>query len=234
MKYSIVIPCYNEEENLPRLVESIQELAIGLNIEFLLVENGSKDNSYAIMKSLVPNGPNVRIVKVDVNQGLGYGIYQGIKQAQGEYIGWMHADLQTPISDIKQLFSCVEKYGHQKMMVKATRHKRSLVDYFFTNCMSLYCSILFGQLMYDIQAVPVLASRTLFEQMDDMPDGFAFDMFVYYKARKMGYEVKRVPVRIFKREKGESSWNSGICARIKLSSYMMKAALQISKGNCRV
>ena len=105
MKYSIVIPCYNEEENLPRLLESIQELAIGQNIEFLLVENGSKDNSYAIMKSLVPNVPNVRIVKVDVNQGLGYGIYQGIKQAQGEYIGWMHADLQTPISDIKQLFS---------------------------------------------------------------------------------------------------------------------------------
>lgn len=234
MKYSIVIPCYNEEENLPRLIQSIQQLAVGRDIEFLLVENGSKDNSYAIMKSLVANLHNVRIVKVAVNMGLGYGIHQGIKQAQGDYVGWIHADLQTPISDIEQFLFCVEKYSHPKVMVKATRHNRSLVDYFFTNSMALFCSMLFRRLMYDIQAVPVVASRALFEQMDDMPDGFAFDMYVYYMARKLGFEVKRVPVRIFKREKGASSWNSGLRARLRLSRYMMKSALQISKGNCRV
>ena len=53
MKYSIVIPCYNEEENLPKLVSSITEFAKGRDLEFVLVENGSKDNSYMLMKELI-------------------------------------------------------------------------------------------------------------------------------------------------------------------------------------
>ena len=234
MKYSIVIPCYNEEDNLPRLIQTIQELAIGKDIEFLLVENGSKDNSFEVMRSLIVDIPFIKIVKVNVNQGLGYGIHEGIKQANGDYVGWIHADMQTPLSDIEKLFVCLKDHDGDNVMIKATRHNRSLVDYFFTNCMAVYCTLLFRKFLYDIQAVPVIASRTLFDQMKDMPDGFAFDMFVYYEAKKRGYEVKRVPVRIFKREKGTSSWNSGIRARIRLSKYMIWSARQISKGNCHV
>ena len=53
MKCSIVIPCYNEEDNLPQLVATIEEMARGRDIEFVLVENGSKDGSYELMKTLV-------------------------------------------------------------------------------------------------------------------------------------------------------------------------------------
>ena len=104
MRYSIVIPCYNEEENLPRLIETVRELAEGKDIEFILVENGSKDNSYEVMLSLTDGISYIKIVKVEVNQGLGYGIHQGILHAQGDYIGWIHADMQTPVSDIEKLF----------------------------------------------------------------------------------------------------------------------------------
>jgi glycosyltransferase involved in cell wall biosynthesis len=234
MKYSVVIPCYNEEENLPCLVKSIQELAFGKDIEFLLVENGSKDKSFEMMKSFTADLPYVRIVKVDVNCGLGYGIFQGIKQARGDYIGWVHADMQTPVSDIEKMFLCLKENDSPFLMVKATRHNRSFVDYFFTNCMAVYCSILFKILLYDIQAVPVMVSRSLFEHMDEVPNGFAFDMYVYYEAKRRGYKVKRIPVRIFKREKGASSWNSGFISRIRLSRYMIKAARQISKGIIKV
>ena len=234
MKYSIVIPCYNEEENIPRLVETVQELAAGKDIEFILVENGSKDNSYEVMKSITDNIPYIKIVRIEVNQGLGYGIQQGIRHAQGDYIGWIHADMQTPVSDIEQLFRYLEKSGTDHVMVKATRHNRSLTDYFFTNCMAVYCSLLFRKLLYDIQAVPVIASRALFSEIPGMPNGFAFDMYVYLQARKRNYHVMRVPVRIFKREKGSSSWNSGLGARIRLSKYMMRSARQIARGNYQV
>ena len=224
MRYSIVIPCYNEEENLPRLIETVQELAEGKDIEFILVENGSKDNSYEVMQSLTDGISYIKIVKVEINQGLGYGIHQGILHAQGDYIGWIHADMQTPVLDIEQLFHYLKNREGKNIMVKARRHNRSSIDDFFTNCMALY----------DIQAVPVIASRSLFDEMTDMPDGFAFDMFVYWQARKRNYYVKRVPVRIFKREKGNSSWNSGLNARIRLSRYMIKAASKMAKGVFRV
>lgn len=234
MKYSIIIPCYNEEANLPRLIETIQEMAKGKEAEFILVENGSKDNSYEVMKVLTEGLPYVSIVRVEVNQGLGYGICQGILHAKGDYIGWIHADMQTPVSDIEQLFSYLHDKDDGRLMVKATRRNRSVIDYFFTNCMAVYCSLVFRTLLYDIQAVPVMACRSLFDEMAVMPNGFAFDMFVYWQARKRGFHVERVPVRIFRREKGTSSWNSGLDARIRLSRYMISSVWQIAKGNYRV
>ena len=234
MRFSIVIPCYNEEENLPRLIETVQELAKGKDIEFILVENGSKDNSYEVMQSLTDGISYIKIVKVEINQGLGYGIHQGILHAQGDYIGWIHADMQTPVLDIEQLFHYLKNREGKNIMVKARRHNRSSIDYFFTNCMALYCSIFFRLFLYDIQAVPVIASRSLFYEMTDIPDGFAFDMFVYWQARRRNFNVKRVPVRIFKREKGCSSWNSGLKARIRLSRYMIKAACKMAKGDFRI
>ena len=142
--------------------------------------------------------------------------------------------MQTPVLDIEQLFHYLKNREGKNIMVKARRHNRSSIDYFFTNCMALYCSMVFRLFLYDIQAVPVIASRSLFDEMTDMPDGFAFDMFVYWQARRRNFNVKRVPVRIFKREKGSSSWNSGLKARIRLSRYMIKAACKMAKGDFRI
>ena len=232
MKLSIVIPCYNEEENLSQLVDSLVEMAKRRDVEFILVENGSKDGSYELMKSLVRDKQFIKIVKVEVNQGLGYGICQGIKSSEGDYIGWIHADMQTPREDIDSFLNYLDTINKKtKIMVKATRHNRSMMDYFFTNGMALFCSLLFRKVMYDIQAVPVIASKDLFEPMKVMPHGFAFDMFMYWQAKKKGYKVKRIPVRIFKREKGNSSWNTGLQARIRLSRYMVHSAFEMVKGN---
>ena len=232
MKYSIVIPCYNEEENLPKLVETITKFAKWRDIEFILVENGSEDNSFELMKSLIEDKAFIRIVKVEKNKGLGYGIFQGIKDAKGDFIGWIHADMQTPMEDIEGFFSYLDSTPIcKKIMVKATRHNRSLLDYFFTNSMAFFCSVLYGKILYDIQAVPVIASRDLFESLDIVPHGFAFDMFIYLLAKKKNFNIKRMPVRIFRREKGNSSWNTGIQARIRLSKYMIRSAFKISKGN---
>ena len=232
MKYSIVIPCYDEEDNLPQLIATIEEMAKGRDIEFVLVENGSKDGSYELMKSLVKDKPFIKIVKVDVNQGLGFGICQGIKEANGDFVGWIHADLQTPREDIEKFLNYLDMTDpNHLIMVKATRHNRTLVDYFFTNAMAIFCSLLFRTLLYDVQAVPVIVSNDLFKSMKVIPHGFAFDMFMYWQARKKGFDVKRLPVRILKREKGNSSWNTGLLARIRLSRYMAHSAFEMVKGN---
>lgn len=232
MKCSIVIPCYNEKDNLPQLVATIEEMARGRDIEFVLVENGSKDGSYELMKTLVKYKHFIKIVKVDVNQGLGYGICQGIKESEGDFVGWIHADLQTPREDIENFLNYLDITDrNQLLMVKATRHNRTFMDYFFTNGMAIFCSLLFRKFLYDVQAVPVIVSKDLFKSMKVMPHGFAFDMFMYWQAREKGFEVKRLPVRIFKREKGNSSWNTGLRARIRLSRYMIHSAFEMVKGN---
>lgn len=93
MKYSIVIPCYNEEKNLPDLIDSLKSFPEKYNVQFILVENGSADGSRNYMKSIEDQAmPKIQFVWVDQNQGYGYGIQQGLKVAEGDYVGWIHAE----------------------------------------------------------------------------------------------------------------------------------------------
>ena len=93
MKLSIVVPCYNEKENLPLLLERFNEVIKGRDMEVILVDNGSSDGSAHVLKELLPRYSFARTVAVSVNQGYGYGILQGLKECRGEDIGWTHADM---------------------------------------------------------------------------------------------------------------------------------------------
>lgn len=232
MKYSIVIPCYNEEDNLPNLIKSISEFAKGRELEFVLVENGSKDNSFALMKDLTNDKDFIKIVLVEVNQGYGYGLHQGIKAASGDYIGWIHADLQLPLADVSQFLDRIDTYnGSQKLFLKGTRHNRSFVDYFFTYGMTCFESVLFGRWLFDIGAIPVFFDRSLLPLLERMPKDFSIELFIYNKAKVHGYKVERLPVHLLKREKGKSSWNTGLMSRIKQSMRIIKASFNIKKGD---
>ena len=231
MKYSIVIPCYNEEDNLPNLIRSISEFAKGRELEYVLVENGSKDNSFALMKDLTKDKDFIKIVKVETNQGYGYGLYQGIKSASGDFIGWIHADLQLPLSDVSQFLDRVDSYnGSEKLFLKGTRHNRSLVDYFFTYGMTCFESVLFGRWLFDIGAIPVFFDKSLSAILKRVPNDFSIELFIYNKAKEHGYKVERLPVHLLKREKGKSSWNTGLMSRIKQSIRIIKASFNIKKG----
>ncbi len=231
MKYSIVIPCYNEEVNLPKLVNAIDDFSKYRDIEFVLVENGSKDNSYNLMKDLIADKKKISIVKVDVNQGYGYGLYQGVKAARGEYIGWIHADLQLPISDVVQFLDYIDNYtGPNKLFLKGIRHNRSFTDYIFTYGQGLFDSILFSKWLFDIAAIPTFFHRSLLENMNNVPKDFSIEIYMYVLAKTYGMKVKRFPIILNKREKGKSSWNTGFFSKIKQSIRIVKASINIKRS----
>lgn len=93
MKMSIVIPCYNEEENIPIILDKFDNILTNEDIEIILVNNGSTDNSDEVLKRLLPKYLFARTVLVPINKGYGYGIFQGLKEAKGDFLGWMHADM---------------------------------------------------------------------------------------------------------------------------------------------
>ena len=75
----IVVPCYNEEKNIPLILEKFNNVIKNEEIEVILVNNGSTDNSAKIFEDLLPKFSFARTVLVPVNQGYGYGILQGLK-----------------------------------------------------------------------------------------------------------------------------------------------------------
>lgn len=177
MKYSLIIPCYNEAKNIPVLLKKIKPLLVNKSIQVVMVNNGSVDDSDLVISKLKPKAANFKYVIVPKNKGYGYGIMQGLKVADGDIIGWTHADLQTNPSDFLKAITFFDI--DQNSFVKGKRFGRSFMDYFLTFGMSVFETVIFKKSMFDINAQPTVFSKKFFKSLSAPPNDFALDLFLF-------------------------------------------------------
>lgn len=228
MKFSLVIPCYNEAANLPLLLDRCRKVARQPSCEVVLVDNGSTDDSPAVLRELLQFHHGCRSVRVERNQGYGFGILSGLRAATGDILGWTHADLQTDPQDALRGLALFEQYG-SKIFVKGRRHGRPLGDVVFTIGMSVFETMLLGKPLWDINAQPTMFSRTFFESWHEPPHDFSLDLFAYYMARQNGLAVHRFPVRFGERAHGVSHWNVNWAAKRKFIRRTVDFSLQLKR-----
>ncbi len=215
MKLSIIIPCYNEELSLNKLVDNCLS-NIHDNIEIILVDNGSTDSTF---KSLVnfnlPN--NIIPLRIEKNIGYGDGILQGLKQSTGEIVSWTHADLQTDVSDVIIGFNQFkDDLINKDCMVKGIRKNRNIIDSFFTFSMGLYSSIVIGTWMYDINAQPKIFHRSFMDEFEDPPLDFSLDLFLMHFFKRKKIKIKTFSVFFNKRKYGEAKGGGTFKGKMKL------------------
>ncbi len=104
MMISVVIPAYNEEANLPRLMERLRPVMqqMGKNYEIILVDDGSRDRTLPILKSFLVY-PEVRVVELTRNYGQHAAIFSGFSIVRGDIVVTLDADLQNPPEEIPNL-----------------------------------------------------------------------------------------------------------------------------------
>jgi glycosyltransferase involved in cell wall biosynthesis len=230
---SIIIPCYNESANLPTLAQKCVELLkSNSDVEIILVDNGSKDDSKSILSNLINinSDVNLKTVHVETNIGYGFGILSGLNAAAGEVLCWTHADLQTDI------FDCVKAYNIWKLekkdftLVKGKRRGRGLFDVFFTIAMQVYVFIKLHVMLNDINGQPKLFSKKFFELIkQDAPNDFSLDLYFLFKASKMG-KIVEFPVYFSQRLAGEAKGGSGnLSLKLKLTKRTLSFINDISK-----
>jgi len=228
MKFSLVIPCYNEAANLPLLLEHCRKLTEQPDVEVVLVDNGSTDESPTVLRNFLPSYPGCRSVRVEQNQGYGFGILTGLKAASGDILGWTHADMQTDPIDALQGIKIFEEHGPD-IFVKGRRHGRPFGDVAFTVGMSLFETLLLGKPLWDINAQPTMFSRQFFESWREPPHDFSLDLYAYYQAKRAGLPVHRFPVRFGERAHGVSHWNVNWAAKRKFIRRTVDFSLQLRK-----
>ncbi len=229
MKLSLVIPCYNESANLPALVARCGEVARSGDVEVLLVNNGSTDDSAAVLACLLPAHPGVRSVHVAKNQGYGFGILSGLRAAQGDILGWTHADMQTDPMDAIRGHDIFRRNGRD-VFVKGKRYGRPFADVVFTVGMSCFETALLQKPLWDINAQPTMFSREFFQSWsDDAPHDFSLDLYAYYTARSLGLPVHRFPVLFGERLHGTSHWNVNWAAKRKFIKRTVEFSLELKK-----
>ena len=228
MRFSLVIPCYNEAANLPLLLERCKELAVRPDVEVVLVDNGSTDSTADILQKLLPKYPGCRSLRVEKNQGYGFGIVSGLRSAKGQIVGWTHADMQTDPQDALRGLDIFEKYG-DNIFVKGRRYGRPFMDVVFTIGMSMFETFLLAKPMWDINAQPTMFPRKLIDAWSSPPDDFSLDLYAYYQAQTKGLKVCRFPVKFGGRAHGVSHWNVNWAAKWKFIRRTVDFSIQLKK-----
>lgn len=228
MKYSLIIPCYNEAKNLPLLLERCQKVTAYPDTEVILVDNGSTDNTPDLLEQLLPHSPGCRSIRVLINQGYGFGILSGLRAAYGDIIGWTHADLQTDPQDVIQGFRLFEQYG-KDIFVKGKRYGRPLADTIFTVGMSMFETMLLSTPLWDINAQPTLFTKEFFSTWQNAPHDFSLDLYAYYQAKHKKLMIKRFNVHFGERVHGVSHWNINWAAKYKFIQRTMQYSFKLKK-----
>lgn len=230
MKLSIIIPCYNEALNIPLILTRFAEVIGTRDIEVILVNNGSTDNSAKIFDELLPEYTFAKTVIVPVNKGYGYGIIQGLKNAVGDYIGWTHADMQTDPGDIIKAYDIIQQSDEDNIFLKGKRKGRPLFDRIFTNGMSIFETLFFGMCMTDINAQPNIFPISFFKSLENPPNDFSLDLFIFYMAKKMKLNIIRFPVEFPKRIHGQSKWNTaGFKSKWKFIKRTVEFSIELKR-----
>ena len=109
MDITVVVPLYNEEESLPELYKWIERVmkANGFSFEVIFVNDGSTDNSWQVIEDLSHQSENVKGIKFRRNYGKSPALYCGFKEAQGDVVITMDADLQDSPDEIPELYKMI-------------------------------------------------------------------------------------------------------------------------------
>lgn len=225
-RISLIIPCYNEEENIKLLFSQILKLKTKINLEVIIINNGSIDNTRKKILIYKKKIRGIKIVNIKKNIGFGNGVKKGIKKASSDIICYTHGDLQISLDSVLKAYKIYVAQKSKNILVKGTRRSRPFVDIFFTLLMSLFNTFLFRKFLFDIHAQPNLFNKYLIKNIKFLPDDMSIDLYIILCAKIKKYNILRFKVNFLKREFGIGS-NDTLIKKVKYSLLSLFCSLRI-------
>ncbi len=238
-QFELVLPCYNEAKSLRQIAERTVNAARAANFttqtfQLVLVENGSRDNSLAVMNEMKTDSelaPWLRIVMVPVNQGYGHGVWTGLKSCTAQWVAWSHSDQQCDPGDAFRGLNVLLQKPGEKILVKGLRHGRSLQERFVSRTFEILAWMILGRALYEINAQPKVFSRSLMNELTAPPKDFAFDLYVLFTALQKGWRLKTMDVQFPPRVHGLSNWAHSLKSRRKTIWNMILYMFQLRRDS---
>ena len=228
---SIIIPCYNEADNIPHLITAcLQAMPASFSGEIILVNNGSTDNTSDILTQYIPANSVFRTIDIEKNKGYGHGILTGLAAARGEVLAWTHADCQTDPQDVFRAYDRYLQHGQADVFVKGHRIGRRYSEWFFSAMMQAIASICLRTRLTDINAQPKLFSRAFYKRhiQNQAPEDFSLDLYVLLQATRHR-SIDTIPVFFHQRTRGEAKGGGSMRTRIRLINRTLRYIIQLAK-----
>jgi glycosyltransferase involved in cell wall biosynthesis len=200
---SAVLPAYNEEALIGATATGVATVLEGLvdDYEVIVVNDGSKDRTQAIVEELAVKNPHIRCVTHPVNRGYGEALRTGFSSATKELIFFTDGDKQF---DIREIARFVPEIEHADMVIGYRRPRRDpFVRLTYAWGWKLLVTTLFGYAAHDIDCAFKLFRRTVWESIQVRSGGATFSAELLIRARRAGFRIIELPVTHLPREAGK-------------------------------
>ena len=206
---SVIVPCYNEEENVPDFYTELMKNTSffeerGMDVEILYIDDGSRDKTVEAVRELRKKDDRVRLVSFSRNFGKESAMYAGLEKAKGDYVVIMDADLQDPPSLLPEMFAAIDEGYDSVATRRVSRKGEPPVRSFFARC--------FYRLMKKISKTEIMDGARDYRLMTRQMVDAILQMSEYNRFTKgiygwVGFRTKWLEYENIERVKGETKWN---------------------------
>ncbi|MCR4961647.1 MAG: glycosyltransferase family 2 protein [Lachnospiraceae bacterium] len=223
MIFTAIIPCYNEEENVPDIyAEILKNQAYfdskGIETEILYVDDGSKDGTVSEVKKLMEKDERVHLVSFSRNFGKEAAIYAGLENSKGDYVALMDADLQDPPSLLPEMFDLILSGEYDSVATRRVSRKGE------PPIRSMFAR-LFYRLMRKISKTEIVDGARDYRLMTRQMVDAILSLKEYNRFSKgifgwVGFKTKWLEFQNVERRKGETKWSFWSLFKYSLEGIM--------------
>jgi glycosyltransferase involved in cell wall biosynthesis len=207
---SVVIPAYNEENNIRKVIDLTVSSLDELSYEIVVVDDGSKDKTVPIVEKLMEKYPMLRLIEHPINMGYSDALRTGFNSCNGEYITFIDADLQNRPEDIPKLLEWVDK-GYDIVIGWRKDRKDILIRIIVSRTWNSLCHLLFFMPFPDINGKPKVFKAEILKDIEIETKQWVIDLELVHKALIKGYKGMQVPVGHSSREDKQSKATFLLC-----------------------
>jgi glycosyltransferase involved in cell wall biosynthesis len=227
---SIIIPVFNEEKYLNQLFFDLEKYFNQEDIEIIVVNDGSNDDSYKILEKLKINSYKFKynLVNLSKNFGKGYAVKQGATVSSGKYILLQDADLELDLKDSKEIYEIISKdesidciFGSRYLSGKLKKHNY-FINEFIGKFNTFIFNLLFGQSLSDLHCGLKIFKRNVYQTINLSVNDFGLEIDLASQIIKNNFFIYEVGVSYFSRtfKAGKKiTWVDGL----KSYYYLFKA-----------
>ena len=227
MKLSIIIPAYNEEKNILKVLNNVKKVNLdGITKEIIIIDDFSTDSTGKILSKL--KDKSTKIFFHQKNQGKGAAIRTGLKHITGDIIIIQDADLEySPEEYPKLLKPIIENktkvvYGSRLAAIKKNLKKMYKLHYLGNIFLTIMTNMLYGAKITDMETCYKVMRREVIEKIKLRARRFDFEPEITAKILKNGYRIIEIPIDFVGRKFSEGkkiTWRDGIKALYYLAKY---------------
>lgn len=229
MKLSLCVPCYNEQDNIKLFFETVKKIFRGKikQYEIIFINDGSTDNTLLELKKLIKSNENIKIINFSRNFGKEAGIYAGLKEAKGDYVTIIDADLQQDPKYVVEMVNFLDEHEEFDSVVAYQKERiENKVLIFFKNS--------FYKIINRLSEADFVMGASDFRTLRKEVVNAILSIKEYYRFSKgifswVGFNNYYLPYTVKKRTNGKTKWS--FC---KLFKYALDGIISFTNAPLRL